>query len=107
MSVARLWRDSATCAGGNFAVITWFGISGMLHIVHISEFESYMPSHAVGRHRRSLGRSSKAEMPASDDCGGGLSPTSSISTRSHETHGGRDDSKRRNHLCPDCDHTQK
>jgi hypothetical protein len=26
MSVARLWRDSATCAGGNFAVITWFGI---------------------------------------------------------------------------------
>jgi hypothetical protein len=22
-------------------------------------------------------------------------------------HGGRDDSKRCNHLCPDCDHTQK
>jgi hypothetical protein len=34
-------------------------------------------------------------------------PTSSISTRGHEIHGGHDDSKRCNHLCPDCDHTHK
>jgi hypothetical protein len=36
-----------------------------------------------------------------------LFPTSSISTQGHEIHGGHADSKRCNHLCPDCDHTHK
>jgi hypothetical protein len=57
----------------------------------IPEFESDMPSHAVGL--------SQVRSPAI--------VMHRVALDGHEIHGGHDDSKRCNHLCPDCDHTHK
>src|SRR6266403_4893098 len=57
-----------------------------------AHFESYMPSHAVGL--------SQVRSPAI--------VKHRVALDGHEIHGGgHADSKRCNHLCPDCDHTHK
>jgi hypothetical protein len=55
------------------------------------EIESDMPSHAVGL--------SQVRSPAT--------VMHRVALDGHEIHGGHADSKRCNHLCPDCDHTHK
>ena len=81
VSKARIRLDSGKSARSFKAIIC----------VDISEFESYMPSHAVGL--------SQVRSPAI--------VMHRVALDGHEIHGGHDDSKRCNHLCPDCDHTHK